>query len=375
VRRRKPLKEWRQSISMSKSHYIIPIFVPHEGCPHDCVFCNQDSITGQEKPVDEAYVRETIEAYLKTILMENSVIEVSFFGGTFTAISLDKQKELLEVAREYKEKGLVNFIHLSTRPDYIDEPILKNLKDYSVDVIELGIQSMDEEVLLKSGRGHTARQAADASRLIKEYGFILGHQIMLGLPGDNFKKDINTAEQVIRLRPDICRIYPALTIKDTVMERLYNQGEYIPYTLKEAVEISKTIYCMLVSEGINVIRIGLQPTEEINEGGDIVAGPFHPAFRELVEGSLYSDMIRESLTGKDADNITIRINDKDMSKLYANRKEFFNEMKERLNIKRTKVAADNDLIRGELVLETTGSRAMLSLKDYMVEKYILNSKR
>jgi histone acetyltransferase (RNA polymerase elongator complex component) len=354
---------------MSKSHYIIPIFVPHEGCPHDCVFCNQDSITGQEKPVDAAYVRETIEAYLKTILKENSVIEVSFFGGTFTAISLEKQKELLAVAREYKEKGLINFIHLSTRPDYIDEPILENLKDYSVDVIELGIQSMDEEVLLKSGRGHTALEAADASRLIKQYGFTLGHQIMLGLPGDNFKKDISTAEQAIKLRPDICRIYPALTIKDTEMERLFREGKYIPYTLKEAVEISKIIYGMLVSEGINVIRIGLQPTEEINEGGDIVAGPFHPAFRELVEGSLFCDMLRESLAGKDTNNIMIRINDKDMSKLYANRKEFFNGMKEQLNIKRIKVTADNDLIRGELVLETTGISVKLALKDYMFEKY------
>ncbi|HEY5575947.1 MAG TPA: radical SAM protein, partial [Clostridiaceae bacterium] len=214
-----------------------------------------------------------------------------------------------------------------------------------------------------------AQQAADASRLIKEYGFMLGHQIMLGLPGDNFLKDIRTTEQVIKLRPDICRIYPALTIKDTPMEKLYNQGEYTPYTMKEAVGISKIIYSMLVSEGINVIRIGLQPTEEINEGGDIVAGPFHPAFRELVEGSLYSDMIRESLTGKHADNIIISINDKDMSKLYANRKEFFNGMKERLNVKIIKVAADKDLIRGELVLETAGGSERLSLKDYMFEKY------
>jgi len=354
---------------MSKSHYIIPIFVPHEGCPHDCVFCNQNSITGQEKAVDESYVRETIEAYLKTISKENSVIEVSFFGGTFTAISLDKQKELLAVAREYKEKGLINLIHLSTRPDYIDGTILKNLKEYSVDVIELGIQSMDEEVLLKSGRGHTAQQAMFASRLIKEYGFTLGHQIMLGLPGDNFQKDMRTAEQVIRLRPEICRIYPALTIKDTEMERLYENGEYTPYTLKEAVEISKIIYSMLVSEGINVIRIGLQPTEEINEGGDIVAGPFHPSFRELVEGSLFSDMLWESLTEKDAENVTIRINDKDMSKMYANKKEFFNGMKERLNIKRIKVAADNDLIRGELVLEIAEGTERLSLKEYMLKKY------
>lgn len=361
---------------MSKRHYIIPIFVPHEGCPHDCVFCNQDSITGQEEKVDAKFARETIEAYLKTISRENSVIEVSFFGGTFTAIPTDKQKELLEIAREYKEKGLIQYIHLSTRPDYIDEAILKNLKEFSVDVIELGIQSMDEEVLLKSGRGHTAQQAAEASKLIKEYGFTLGHQIMLGLPGDNFEKDIRTTEAVIRLKPDICRIYPALTIKDTAMETLYRKGEYIPYTLKEAVEISKIIYGMLVSEGINVIRIGLQPTEVINEGGDIVAGPFHPAFRELVEGSLLCDMIKEALKGKEPEGAAIFINEKDMSKLYANRKEFFNEMKEQLNIKTIRVAASKDLNRGELVLDAGGRLESLSIRRYMLEKYNqLRSKR
>jgi len=355
----------------SKSHYIIPIFVPHEGCPHDCVFCNQDSITGQGAFVDAAYVRKTIDAYLETIRRENSIIEVSFFGGTFTAISIAKQKELLAVAKEYKDKGLINLIHLSTRPDYIDDSILNNLRDYTVDVIELGIQSMDEEVLLRSGRGHTARQAEDASRLIKKYGFTLGHQIMLGLPGDNFEKDIKTTEAVISLKPDICRIYPALTIKDTEMERLYKNGEYSPYTLREAVEISKTIYSMLVSEGINVIRVGLQPTEEINEGGDIVAGPFHPAFRELVEGSLLSDMIAEALLGMDSSDVTIRINGKDMSKLYANRKEFFAEMKDKAGIKKVKVEAESSLSRGELVLCAGGALLKLSLKSYMAKKYKL----
>lgn len=354
---------------MSKSHFIIPIFVPHEGCPHDCVFCNQDSITGQQAPVDAAYVRETIEAYLKTIRRENSTIEVSFFGGTFTAISPGKQKELLAVAKEYKDRGLIHLIRLSTRPDYIDDSILRNLKDYSADVIELGIQSMDEEVLLKSGRGHTARQAADASRLIKGYGFTLGHQIMLGLPGDDFQKDIKTAEEIIKLKPDICRIYPALTIKDTEMERLFREGKYTPYTLEEAVDISKTIYCMLVSEGINVIRIGLQPTEVINEGGDIVAGPFHPAFRELVEGSLFCDMIKEALTEKEASDIQIRINEKDISKLYADGKVFFNQMKDQLGINKIKVTGDSGLMRGNLVVETEVSAKGLSLKEYMYKKY------
>jgi len=354
---------------MSKSHYIIPIFVPHEGCPHDCVFCNQDSITGEDHIVDAAYAREIIESYLKTIKTEGSTVEVSFYGGTFTAINLKKQKELLAVAKEYKDKKLIKYIHLSTRPDYIDDEILKNLKDYSVDIIELGIQSMNEEVLLKSGRGHTAIQAKEASKLIKKYGFLLGHQIMLGLPGDDFQKDIETAKEVIRLKPDICRIYPALIIRDTEMERMYNNGTYKPYTLKEAVEISKIIYGMIISEGINVIRVGLQPTEEINVGKDIVAGPFHPAFRELVEGNLLCDAIRDAMEGIIAEELAISINSRDISKLYANRKEYFNELKMQLKINNIRVTTADILNRGEMILETGKSSKKLSMPAYLMNKY------
>jgi len=354
---------------MSKSHYIIPIFVPHEGCPHDCVFCNQDSITGEDHTVDAAYAREIIESYLKTIKTEGSTVEISFYGGTFTAINLNKQKELLAVAKEYKDKKLVKYIHLSTRPDYIDDQVLKNLKDYSVDIIELGIQSMDEEVLLKSGRGHTALQAEKASTLIKKYGFILGHQIMLGLPGDDFQKDIETAKEVVSLKPDICRIYPALIIRDTEMERMYNQGVYKPYTLKEAVDISKIIYGIMISEGINVIRVGLQPTEEINVGKDVIAGPFHPAFRELVEGGLLCDAIRDTLEDTWAEKLTISLNSKDISKLYANRKEYFNELKIQLNIKCIKVTTTDILNRGEMVLETEKGSKTITLPGYLRNKY------
>lgn len=226
---------------MSKRHYIIPIFVPHEGCPHNCVFCNQESITGNEEVVDESYTRNVIENYLKTIDRDNSIIEVSFFGGTFTAIHIDKQKRLLKVAKEYKDKGYIDYIRLSTRPDYIDNIILNNLKKYGVDIIELGIQSMDKEVLEKSGRGHLEEDVYIASKLIKEYGFTLGHQIMLGLPGDTFLKDIKTTEEVISMKPDICRIYPALVVKNTPMEIMYNNGIYTPYSIKEALNICKII--------------------------------------------------------------------------------------------------------------------------------------
>ena len=312
---------------MNKRHYIIPIFISHIGCPHQCVFCNQDKIAKEvENEVKAKDVRDTVNEYLETIDHNNSTVEVSFFGGTFTAIDVNKQKELLAVAKEYKDKGLIDKIRMSTRPDAINGYILSYLKDYNVDIIELGVQSLDDEILRLSGRGHTVEDVVKASKPIKEYGFILGHQIMPGLPGDNFDKDIETAKKSIEMKPDICRIYPSLVIKDTPMEKMYERGEYKPYSLEQAVNISKEIYKLYTKANINIIRIGLQPTENITWGGDLVDGPFHPAFRELVEGSLICDNIKNSVN-KDED-IIIEINPRDLSKLYANKKLYFNNFKD-----------------------------------------------
>ncbi|WML35118.1 radical SAM protein [Clostridium sp. OS1-26] len=354
---------------MSKRHYIIPIFVPHEGCPHNCVFCNQGTITGITEKVDAKFARDTIDQYLKTMNRKNSVIEVSFFGGTFTAISIGKQKELLAIAKEYKDRGDIDFIHLSTRPDYIDDEILTNLKNYSVDIIELGIQSLDKEVLLKSGRGHSEEDVIRASRLIKQYGFILGHQIMLGLPGDNLEKDVETAKKSIAMSPDIYRIYPALVIKNTPMESMFNNGIYKPYNLDEAVNVAKIVYSMVVANTIKVIRVGLQPTEEINEGGELVAGPFHPAFRELVEGSLYNDMILEKASKDFNGKFIIIVNDKDLSKLYANKKKFFNDMKKQLKTTNVDVVQDKSIQRGNLILKQEEKIMEMSIYEYMIRKY------
>lgn len=352
---------------MSKSHYIIPIFVPHEGCPHDCVFCNQNSITGvSNNSVTASAVKDTIEEYLRTIKREKTtIVEVSFFGGTFTAIDINKQKELLEVAKLYKGNGKIDYIHLSTRPDYIDDDILTNLKDYSVDVIELGIQSMDDEVLIKSGRGHTYDDIVKASKMIKEYGFTLGHQIMLGLPGDTFQKDIDTTKKVINLKPSIARIYPSLVIKDTPMEIMYRRENYKPYSLEEAVHITKIVYSMLVANNINVIRIGLQPTEEINYGKDLIAGPFHPAFRELVEGNIYSDTIYDKVKNHRDVEFTIHVNSKDISKLYAYKKKFFNDMKSKNRLNKFKVLQDDSLKKNELMLKYDDRCEKISIKKYL----------
>ena len=331
---------------MSKNYYIIPIFVPQEGCPHKCVFCNQDRITGLDEQVTSQIVRKTINEYLETIDNSKAIVEVSFFGGTFTGIKEEKQKEFLSIAKEYKDKGLIKKIRLSTRPDYINDYILNYLKEYSVDIIELGVQSLDSEVLKKAGRGHTVEDVVKASKLIKEYNIILGHQIMPGLPGDTFETDIKTVECSLQMNPDICRIYPALVIKDTPMEIMYKRNTYIPYTLEEAVEISKVMYDMYRNAGVNVIRIGLQPTDSIAEGKDVISGPFHPAFRELVEGSLIIDKIIENT--KNISEFTIEINPKDISKLYANKKLYFNKLKA-FN-KKVEVKQSDNILRGNIRL-------------------------
>jgi len=208
---------------MKKKMYIIPLFIPHLGCPFKCVFCNQNSITGQQQEITEEYVRQTIETHLKT-LPSNAEIEVSFFGGSFTGIPQDKQNLYLGIAKEYLDKGKIDAIRLSTRPDYIDTEILQNLKRYKVSIIELGVQSMDEEVLLKSRRGHTSEDVVKAVNLIRQYDFKLGLQIMIGLPGDNLEKSLNTAYKIVELKPDFVRIYPALVIKNTYLERMYARG-------------------------------------------------------------------------------------------------------------------------------------------------------
>lgn len=361
---------------MGRKHYIIPIFVPHEGCPHNCVFCNQSRITGESlkiakshesQKVDAEFVRKTIEEYLKTIDNKDATIEVSFFGGTFTAIDINKQRELLAVAKEYKDNKKIDYIRMSTRPDYIDDKILEHLKSFDSDIIELGVQSLDDEVLKSSGRGHSAEDVRRASKLIKEYGFVLGHQIMPGLPGTNFEKDINTAKESIEMKPDICRIYPSLVIKDTPMETLYERGEYIPYTLKEAVDVCKEIYSLYISNDINVIRIGLQPTENINLNGDIVAGPFHPSIRELVEGAVFNDLLKEQIEKADSD-ATLSLNSKDLSKLYANKKEFFNAMTKEIYPKKIKVTTDNDLNRGIFTIGYGNVCNRLSINKILKEK-------
>ncbi len=237
------------------------------------------------KDLTEGEIRGIIEGHLATI-QTGSFVEIGFYGGSFTGIDRELQINYLSIANDYIKANRVNSIRLSTRPDYISESVLAYLKKFNVGTIELGAQSLDEEILGRSCRGHGVQDVITSSQLIRSYGFELGIQTMVGLPGDTAEKAVNTAKKVIELKPSIVRIYPTLVIKDTYLEKLYRSGNYFPLPLEVAVDICAVLLGMYGENGISVIRVGLQATENINTGGDIAAGPFHPAFRQLVEARL-----------------------------------------------------------------------------------------
>ncbi|HPP30854.1 MAG TPA: radical SAM protein [Soehngenia sp.] len=281
---------------MSKEK-IIPIFVPNYGCPHMCVFCNQIKITGTNMSITKEEVIETINNYLGFFNKEEeSIIEIAFYGGSFTAIELTKQVELLQIAKSYKDDNKINKIRISTRPDAIDDNILRILKAYSVDIIELGVQSLDKEVLYLSERGHSEADVYEAVKKIRYYDFVLGLQMMVGLPGDDYDKSLSTLLKIINLKPDFIRIYPTLVIRNTKLENMYMAGEYKPLTIDQTVKLCKDLLIVATYCKIPVARIGLQTTEGIQLGKDVVAGPFHAAIRQLIESEIYYDILYEAIS-------------------------------------------------------------------------------
>ncbi len=278
-----------------KKHAIIPIFIPHRGCPNDCVFCNQRKITARQDTVTPETARQTMETWLTT-LGGVETVEVAFFGGSFTGIPMEEQSAFLAAAKEYKDAGKIHQIHLSTRPDYINREILDNLKRYSVDVIELGVQSLDDQVLKAAGRGHDADCVYRAAEMIKEYRFTLGIQLMVGLPGSSLEAEIYSAEETVKIGPQLARLYPTVVLPETELYEMYCTGSYEPMTEADAVRRTKEMYKILHSAGINIIRVGLKASDIMTDsraGG--AANTFHPAFRQLVEGEIARETLEQQV--------------------------------------------------------------------------------
>ena len=279
-----------------KQHAIIPVFIPHRGCPNDCVFCNQKAITARQAGVTPEDVKNLIESYLPTLTGRGlKTIEIAFFGGSFTGIPIQDQSAFLAVAKKYKDQGLIDKIHMSTRPDYISREILDNLKEYGADIIELGVQSFDARVLEASNRGHLVEDVYTACDLIKEYGFELGIQLMIGLPEDSPEKCIYSARETVKIGPSLARLYPTIVLNDTKLYDMYKAGTYRPLTAEQALNTTKEMYKILDSAGINILRVGLKSTDLISEGGEINGQTYHPAFRQLVEGEIAKESLEEQL--------------------------------------------------------------------------------
>ena len=317
-----------------KHQYIIPIFVPHLGCPNDCIFCNQKSISDQKKNMTKEQAKNIIDNYLENLNDSEALIEIAFFGGSFTAINEELQNELLELAYTYVKSGKVESIRISTRPDYIDKNILKRLKKYKVKTIELGVQSANDFVLKRANRGHTFEDVKRASKLIRWYGFRLGHQMMVGLPESTRQDEINTAKALIKLKPKMVRIYPVLVVKNTKLEKEYENGIYKALPLPQAVETCKQLVRMFSDKNIDIIRVGLQNTDEISdpssEKSEVVAGPYHPAFRQLVESGLWYDAIVEKIKKLNVKvkEVQVTVNPLDVNNVIGHKKDNVLKLKE-----------------------------------------------
>ncbi len=290
---------------MSK-HKNLSIFIPHLGCPNQCSFCDQHSISGAEKAPSAEQVWEMCNEFLPKEDGKNC--EIAFFGGSFTAIDKTYMQSLLQTASEFIACGRAEGIRISTRPDCIDEEILKILKKYGVTSIELGAQSMQDDVLLLNKRGHTCQDVEKAAALIKQYGFSLGLQMMTGLYGQNdyMACAVDTAQKFVELSPDTVRIYPTLTLKNTMLEQVYNQGKYIPPDVEQTVEICAVLMDIFKKANIKIIKMGLH--SDVGMEQKIVAGPYHPAFRELCLAKEKLNKIKYQLTNIDKKSITIKVN-------------------------------------------------------------------
>jgi len=297
---------------------VIPVFIPHEGCPHSCLFCNQKKISGVTgRPVSAGEVSRIVCSWLaRPRTRKRNRIQVAFYGGSFTCLERKRQQELLAAVAPFIADGSVQDVRLSTRPDYISAEIIAFLQAHRVTIVELGVQSLNNEVLQKSLRGHTAEDTVRSARLLKQAGMELGLQLMVGLPGQTFACLRKTMDQVISLAPDFVRIYPVLVVAGSGLARLYQAGDYRPLTLARATAQVAWMKRRCTAAGIRVVRMGLQPGEELENS--LLAGPYHPAFGELVNARLMLQRTRKLLTALDrTQHALLSISPQDVSTFYG----------------------------------------------------------
>lgn len=275
-------------------------------CPHRCIYCNQFVISGQQKLPDVQDVVSLIERNLATMPV-GAHKRVAFFGGSFTCLPMSIQNRYLDVVQPYLQSCRIEGVQLSTRPDYIDDAILQNLKNKGVTLIELGAQSLDDDILKRCGRGHTVEDVRRASERIRNYDMDLGLQMMIGLPGDTLETAMRTAEQIVAFGASCTRIYPTLVVEGTALADDYLSGDYVPLTLEESVEWCKELYCYFTAHNVTILRMGLHPTQDLRSGEHLLAGPFHISFKELVLTALWRDRIRERIAQEGRGDVVVGV--------------------------------------------------------------------
>jgi histone acetyltransferase (RNA polymerase elongator complex component) len=340
---------------------IIPIFLPNLGCRERCLFCNQSAMAGGAP--SPSSVRNFIKASLNGLPSEKKDREkqVAFYGGSFTAIHRDDQVRYLKEVQPFLASGLIDSIRISTRPDALDEETLSMLKEYRVKTIEVGVQSMIDEVLLLARRGHSAEDTVDTIRRLKQQGFEVGLQLMIGLPGDTFDRFFQTLDRAIELQPDFVRIHPTLVLKGAPLENLWRAGGYSALSLDEAVQWLKKGILKLENSSIRVARIGLQPTKELER--DFLAGPYHPALHQLTDSAIFFDMAEYLLeTHPNGSQSTFFCHLKDISNLKGQRNENILKLKKHFKLSEILIDGRQEWPRGCLGLQTQGGEFLIDRK-------------
>ena len=321
---------------MSARESILPVFVPHLGCPNDCVFCNQRRISGSTDPASPEDVEKVI-ASAAALPRTGVKRQLAFYGGSFTAIPKAEQEALLSAAYAHLLRGEIDAIRLSTRPDAIDGEVLARLRRYGVETVEIGAQSMDDRVLLLAGRGHTAEDVENAAKEIKKAGFRLILQMMTGLPGADDESSIETARRIIALSPDGVRIYPTVIVRDTALFDLWKAGKYAEHTVEDAVRVSAKLLPMFEAAGIPVIRLGLNPTDELS-GGAAAGGAYHPALGELVKSRIMREKAEKLLEGTGhGESVTLGVNRGKISQMTGQHRCNVEYLKEKFSLKELKI--------------------------------------
>lgn len=335
--------------------FIIPIFLPNLGCPHQCAFCNQTSITGvTPDTISPDTLCLLINEFLEYKKTQRRSVQVSFYGGSFLGLKKDYIRILLDETTKFVKNKRIDSIRFSTRPDTISDKQLDIIKDYPVSTIEIGVQSMDNQVLAMAKRGHTALETEKAAALLKERNYDVGMQMMVGLPGDDETKSLFTAQRIASLSPDFVRIYPTVVLAHSRLAVWYRNGEYTPWSLSRCVALVKNLYLFFKSKKIQVIRMGLQASEDLAKDTTILAGPYHPAFGHMVHSEIFMDMAVSIMEAKNGscDRITINVHPRSISKMRGLKNKNVESLKNKFQIKSLEIIPDFSLTEDKLTVSS-----------------------